>query len=533
MPPASLRSRCLAAAAVVTAAGLAVTSCSSGGAASGAHQKPRHSVPSGPQPVKGISGTGLGLGKPMPAPSFHQPVEQPNLLMITVDDASWNTMKYMPHLRHLVADRGLTLRNGLAPTPICVPARASLLSGQYAHNHGAVTINGEGGGVAAFDEHRTLPVWLQKAGYRTMFVGKYLNGYGEQDAPTHVPPGWSSWHATVDPTTYNFVKPTVNSNGRTHTYHRYSTNVLSDISNRLLDRRSTRHKPWYMWVNYVAPHHGGPTAPDDPASLYPDDPNPVSTTTPARRDAGTFSWLDLNKKPDMFEKDTSDKVIIRATHDRWPAYRRNELKIAFQQRVESLQAVDRALARTFRTLHKTHQLRRTYVVFTSDNGYVLGEHNLTGKLWYFRDISGIPMYIRGPGLPRGRVSRTPVTNADWAPTFAALAGARPTRKVDGVNVMPWLTSGARARPVPIEGYPVKGGLTPLYTGIIDGPWTWVQGRSGRGELYRRTVDPYQNHNLVKDPRYQEQKRKLRKMTARYRDCAGTSGGTACPTDFYR
>ncbi len=524
MPHGTLRSRCLAAAAVVTAAGLATTSCSTGD--HGADRGPRYSVPTGTQPVSGISGSGLGLGKPLTLTPFHQPVKHPNLLMVTVDDASWNTMRYLPHVQRLMADEGMTLRNGLAPTPICVPARASLLSGQYAHNHGAVTINGEGGGVAAFNEHRTLPVWLQQEGYRTMFVGKYLNGYGEQDAPTHVPPGWSSWNATVDPTTYNFVQPTVNHNGTLHSYHRYNTSVISDISNHLL---GGAHKPWYMWVNYVAPHVGGGTEANDPAALYPDDPHPVPTTRPAARDAGTFSWLELQKKPDMFEQDTSDKVIIRATHTRWSAGRRAELRIAYQQRVESLRAVDRAMARTFRTLRETHQLSRTYVVFTSDNGYVLGEHNLQGKLWYFRDISGVPMYVRGPGLPHGRVSRTPVTNADWAPTFAALAGAEPTRTVDGVDVMPWLTSGARARPVPVEGYPVKGGLTPLYTGIVDGPWTWVQGRSGRGELYRRTVDPYQDHNLVKDPRYQDQKRKLRQMTKQYADCSGPS----CPTDFYR
>jgi arylsulfatase A-like enzyme len=528
MPHASLRSRCLAAAAVATIAGLAATACS-GGSDSGADQGPRHSVPTGPQPVRGIDGPGLGLGTAMPLTPFHQPVKHPNLLMVTVDDASWNTMRYMPHLQRLMADQGLTLRNGLAPTPICVPARASLLSGQYAHNHGAVTINGEGGGVAAFDEDRTLPVWLQQAGYRTMFVGKYLNGYGEQDAPTYVPPGWTSWNGTVDPSTYNFTSPTVNENGTLRTYHRYNTSVISDLSNRLVSQSAEVNRPWYMWVNYVAPHVGGGTEADDPASIYPDDKQPVSTTRPAARDAGTFSWLGLDKGPDMFEKDTSDKVVIRATHTTWPAYRRHELQIAYDQRVESLQAVDRALARTFRTLRETHQLRNTYVVFTSDNGYVLGEHNLQGKLWYFRDITGVPMYIRGPGLPRGRVSRTPVTNADWAPTFAALAGATPTRTVDGVDVMPWLTSGARARPVPIEGYPVKGGLTPLYTGVIDGPWTWVQGRAGRGELYRLSVDPYQDHNLAKDPRYQGQKRKLREMTKHYADCSGST----CPTDFYR
>jgi arylsulfatase A-like enzyme len=168
-------------------------------------------------------------------------------------------------------------------------------------------------------------------------------------------------------------------------------------------------------------------------------------------------------------------------------------------------------------------------VFTSDNGFVLGEHNLTGKLWYFREIVGVPMYVRGPGLPRGRTSRAPVTNADWAPTFAKLAGATPTDTVDGVDVMPWLTSKAAARVVPVEGYPVKGGLTPLYTGVVDGPWTFVEGKGGRGELYLRSVDRWQNHNLIRDPRYQDQKRKLRRLTHRYADCAGAT----CPTDFYR
>jgi arylsulfatase A-like enzyme len=529
MSHASWGARSLALAAVVTAAGLAATSCSTGTSQSGAHHRPRPSVPSGTQPVGGISGTGLGLGKPLTPTPFHQPVAHPNLLMITADDASWDTMRYMPHLRRLMAREGVTLRNGLAPSPICVPARASLLSGQYAHNHGALTISGAGGGVAAFDQQDTLPVWLRHAGYRTMFVGKYLNGYGEQDAPTYVPPGWSSWHATVDPTTYNYVMPTVNNNGTTRTYHRYSSSLISDISNRLLRGQRGASKPWYMWVNYVAPHVGGAAGPDDPVTLYPHDRHPVSTTTPARRDQGTFSWLGLQKTPDMFEKDTSDKVIARKTHTDWPPDRRHQLRIARDQRVEALQSVDRALGRTFRTLRQTHQLRRTYVVFTSDNGFVLGQHNLQGKLWYFRDIVGIPMYVRGPGLPHGRVSHAPVSNADWAPTFASLAGATPTREVDGVDVMPWLTSGARARPVPIEAYPVHGGRTPIYTGVVDGPWTWVQGRGGRGELYRLSVDPWQNHNLAKDPRYQTQKKQLRQMTRRYAHCAGAT----CPQDFYR
>ena len=185
----------------------------------------------------------------------------------------------------------------------------------------------------------------------------------------------------------------------------------------------------------------------------------------------------------MFEEDTSDKAIIRAVHRQVDAVHRQEMREARQQRIEALQAVDRAVARTVRTLRSTGQLDNTYIVFTSDNGYVLGEHNLDGKLWYFREIAGIPMYIRGPGIAKGARSDTPVTNADWAPTFAALADAKPTRKVDGTNVLPWLDTRASRRVVPIEGYPVQGGTTPLYTGVVVGPWTYVENKRGtRGAL---------------------------------------------------
>jgi arylsulfatase A-like enzyme len=242
MPLASLGTRAVALAAVVGTAGLGLSACDGQGGP-GAQHRTHYTAPTGKAPVGGPHRHGLGLGQPMTASPFHQPVRRPNLLMITADDAAWNDMQYMPHLRRLMVDQGITLKNGMAPTPICVPARASLLSGQYAHNHGAVTINGAGGGVSAFTDTRTLPVWLQSSGYRTMFVGKYLNGYGEADAPTYVPPGWSDWHGTVDPSTYNYVMPTVNNNGHLQQYHRYSSNVISDISNRLLARPQTARKP--------------------------------------------------------------------------------------------------------------------------------------------------------------------------------------------------------------------------------------------------------------------------------------------------
>lgn len=522
--------RWLAAAVMVAVTGLTAAGCSSDDTQSHGPDGGRHAVPKGPAPVRAPGAQDTVLpGKPLTPDPFTRPHHRPNLLMITVDDAAQKDMKYLPHVQHLMADEGTTLKNGIAPTPICVPARASLVSGQYAHNHGAVTINGAGGGFKSFPDEDTLPVWLQHAGYDTMFIGKYLNGYGEDGSEHYVPPGWSDWRATVDPSTYNFVRPTVNDNGSDRTYHQYSSDLFSDLTVDMLTDPARQQKPWYLWVNYVAPHTGGPDAPDDPSVKYPDDKHPLKTTTPAPRDVDRFDQLDLPRTADMFEKDTSDKAIIHATHRHVDAVHRAEMREARQQRIEALQSVDRAVARTVRTLRSTGQLHDTYIAFTSDNGYVLGEHNLDGKLWYFREIAGIPMYLRGPGIQRGATSATPVTNADWAPTFAALAGATPTRKVDGTNVIPWLDTGASRRVVPIEGYPVRGGTTPIYTGVIVGPWTYVENRRGRAELYYRKVDPWQLNNLRRDPRYHQQYKQLRKLTHEYRDCAGTQ----CPSDFYR
>ena len=132
------------------------------------------------------------------------------MLLITADDAAPGDLKYMPHARDLIADRGVTFTNGVAPTPICVPARASLLTGQYTHNHKAYTIEGKGGGFKSFDSRNALPVWLKRAGYDTLFIGKYLNGYGDAGpAPPAAssPAGPSGGPPSAAPRTTSCTRP--------------------------------------------------------------------------------------------------------------------------------------------------------------------------------------------------------------------------------------------------------------------------------------------------------------------------------------
>jgi arylsulfatase A-like enzyme len=458
--------------------------------------------------------------------------DRPNVLMITADDAVPRDLRYMPLTRRLLADRGVTFTDAVAPDPICVPARASLLTGQYTHNHKAYTISGDGGGFKSFHSQRTLPVWLQAAGYDTLFLGKYLNGYG--DAGTNqleVEPGWTQWRPTVGGSTYNFMHPTLNFNGhRLVHYNAYNSNLLLQQTKELLSMPRRQRKPWYLWVNYTAPHVGAPVELDDPKAMYPDEPqNWVKTTHPAPRDKGSFADVHLPDTPDMF------RTVPDAPSNGAPltGTQQSMYRLAYEQRLEAVQSLDRAVAGTIRTLSREHMLANTYVVFGSDNGYMVGQHNRYGKLLHYNDSLRIPLIMMGPGVPRGAKVRTAVTNPDVATTIAAIAHARPMRAQDGVDILPWLSRSYRDRVIPLEAYPVRGGTSPAYTGIREGTWTYAHFYHWKGEnfeeMYNRATDPFELHNLAGDPAYSRQLRRFRRLDRRYRHCAGAT----CPKSFVK
>lgn len=140
----------------------------------------------------------------------------PNVVVLMTDDETVEDMDVMPRTRNLLGANGVTFARSYVSYPVCCPSRATYLTGQYAHNHGVMGLYPPTGGYGRFDAREALPVWLQRAGYRTAHFGKFLNGYGNQVA-ANVPPGWSDWHATVDYSTYRMWGYTVNDNGRMRT----------------------------------------------------------------------------------------------------------------------------------------------------------------------------------------------------------------------------------------------------------------------------------------------------------------------------
>lgn len=459
------------------------------------------------------------------APASRRADDRPNILVITVDDMASGDLPYLRRVNRLLGDQGATLTNAVATTPLCVPSRASLLTGQYTHNHGARVINGpadDPGGWASFDERNTLPVWLERAGYETAFVGKYLNGYGTQSDKEHVPRGWTHWRGSVDPATYSYQRAKINVDGELRAYDDYSTDVLADQGDRLLRRDLGPRRPWYLWINYVAPHDGGPRDPDDPKSLGVVTDKEVGTPSPAPRHRDLYDDRPIPPKPSLFEEDTSDKHLA-TTQRRWSAEGQAALQEQWQQRVEALQAVDEGVAGHLRVLRRTGQLDDTLVVFLSDNGYLVGEHNANGKLWPYQESLEVPMVVRGPGVAQGQQVSTVVTLADLPVTFAALAGAVPGRVVDGIDVSGyWEAPSAAQRAVPIELYMSRdSGIEVTYRGVrVGGRYTFVRLGSGEEELYDLAEDPYELENVAEDPAYADVAEQLRELAAQWGECAG-------------
>src|SRR5512133_3067468 len=193
---------------------------------------------------------------------------RPNIVVIETDDQTLAEMEVLPNVRRLIGDEGVTFDNNFDSFSLCCPSRASFLTGQYSHNNGVRGNAPPQGGYQALDKSNTLAVWLQRGGYYTVHLGKFLNGYGRQN-PTEIPAGWSEWHGAVDPTTYRYYNYTLNEGGTLHTFcvtpqpSCYQTDVYRDKANEIIRRRAAQG-PCFLRVASLSDHSGAPREPDDP-----------------------------------------------------------------------------------------------------------------------------------------------------------------------------------------------------------------------------------------------------------------------------
>jgi arylsulfatase A-like enzyme len=444
---------------------------------------------------------------------------KPNIVVLMTDDQTLASMSVMPKTRELLGGRGTTFTRSFVNFSLCCPSRATLFTGQYAHNHGVLGNRPPLGGYTRLDKSEWLPNWLQRAGYHTVHLGKFLNGYGRDSPPTEVPPGWTEWYGSVDPSTYRFYNYTLNENGTLRTYGAnrdprfYQTDLYSRRAVSLIGRLAPASRPFFLSVAFLAPHSGGPRESDDPSRL--------GTPVPAPRHRNAFSALPLPRSPAFNEADVSDKPVNIRRRRRIGAPGRAAIRENYQQRLESLLAVDEAVGAIVEQLRRSGELDETLIVFTADNGFFHGEHRVrNGKVLVYEPSIRVPLILRGPGVPRGAVRRQLVTNADLAPTILDAADARPGGRVlDGRSVFALLRDRGRewGRDMLIEG---GAGAAGVFTAIRTYRYVYVEYANGERELYDLRRDAAQLMSRHADPAYASVRRRLARRVAALKSCRG-------------
>jgi N-acetylglucosamine-6-sulfatase len=484
----------------------------------------------------------------------------PNVIVIPTDDLAVSdltpsVLEHMPNLREELVEKGTTFDNAFVTNSVCCPSRATILRGQYAHNHQVLHNQPPLGGAKRFrisgGDGSTVATWLQEEGYLTTFFGKYLNGYGGD----YVPRGWDEWYAMSG----NFLSNDLNENGHIVRYDpgRYHLDdVISEKATDYIARTAgadppffTADRPFLMWIGTKAPHQ--------PA-------------TPAPRHEHAYPDVSLPRPPDFDEKDVSDKPDWIKDNPPLSLEQKRYMQELYRKRLQSMLAVDDMIGELVDSLRESGRLDDTYIFFTSDNGFHLGQHRLGAGKWtaYEEDIR-VPLIVRGPGVPEGQTLHQMVLNNDLAPTFADLAGAKAPSFVDGRSLVPLLDAGptpeedwrrrflieavAERSSVPRPPFINESEVAPLVTGDPlpqnwrrtsattarsseewGRPWMkalrteeylYVEYKTGEHELYDLRKDPYELNNEYASAS-PELKRSLETKLDALRQCSAEKCRTA-------
>jgi N-acetylglucosamine-6-sulfatase len=419
----------------------------------------------------------------------------PNVVVLMTDDQTADSLRYMPNVKRLLTDEGTLFQNSVASFPLCCPSRSTHLTGQYAHNHQVLHNAGPFGGYSALNHANTLPVWLQAAGYRTMHVGRYLNGYEYVDG---IPPGWSDWYASPHSHAFNYTHWQVNENGSLVSYpeaahpDEYETDFFGRRASELIEQAAPGDRPFYLQTWFVAPHRGSPRDPDDPTA--------VGTPSPAPRHRDLFANTPFPRRPNFDEAQIGDKPQVIADRPRLDSNAIAGIEENWRQELESLQAVDEAVARVVDTLARTGELANTLIVFTSDNGFMHGEHRVKAeKVLLYEESARVPLVMRGPGIPRGWRDPRPVANIDVVPTIVDTADATARRAPDGRSLLPLLADRTAwwGRDILLEDGNGANNVPP-YRAIRTNRFLWAEHlTTGEYELYDLERDPDESANLVR------------------------------------
>jgi N-acetylglucosamine-6-sulfatase len=399
-----------------------------------------------------------------------------NVIVILTDDQRFDTLSKMPHLSDLAA-QGVTFTNAFAPTPLCGPSRAMLISGGYrSQNTGVLGNDLPNGGARLFKDSGNLGAELQAAGYRTQFVGKWINGY--EGMGKYVPPGWTKWvgrHTFATSTNWSAFQYTTGSSdqnssvGTLTTAHQYTTDFERDQVLQFISSASATQPFFVLWM---------PSAPHQPA-------------IPAAQDADLFPGY-VYRGRGYGETDLSDK----------PAWvRSNTVKFSdefVRDQLRSLQSVDRAIADLVTQLRDAGRLNNTVIIYTADHGFMWGEHGLWAKDKIYEESIRVPFIVVMPGVAPRTDDSLVLPSLDVGPTAFEIAGI--SKKTDGMSLVPLLSFSGQPWRTDffIEHSAENIGGNAIWAGVRDNRWKYVKYWTGEEELYDLNADPYELNSLHKD-----------------------------------
>jgi arylsulfatase A-like enzyme len=433
-------------------------------------------------------------------------------VFILTDDMAYTDLQFMPNTMRLLGQGGMSFDQFFISMALCCPSRSCILRGQYPHNTQITgNIEPEGGFNKVHRlglENSTVATWLQQAGYRTALFGKYLNGYPGDLGQSYVPPGWTEWYSAVAGDQYGEFSYTLNENGRQVEYGKgpgdYGTDMYAAKAAGFIQRSVQADQPFFAYISVYAPH---------------------APAAPAPRHASLFQNISMPRSPSFNEEDISDKPESLRHNAPLDDKQIRQLERLYRKRLQSLQAVDEMVANLVQQLETLGQLDNTYIFFTSDNGFHLGEHRLPqGKDTPYEEDIRVPLLVLGPDVKAGSVVDALTGNIDLAPTFAELAGINAPAFIDGRSIVPFLrgtlvanwraafllergsqadASSTNFSPTPTSTLTLEAPdsvldqlSVPNYVGLRTADYTYVEYANGEIELYDLHADPYQLLNLA-------------------------------------
>jgi arylsulfatase A-like enzyme len=400
-----------------------------------------------------------------------------NVVVIMTDDQRFDTVSTMPNLSKL-ATQGVTFANAFMPTPLCGPSRAMLFSGGYrSQNTGVLTNATPNGGARLFNDAGNLGVMLQTAGYRTQFVGKWVNAY--EGMGKYVPPGWTKWigrHSFATTTSWSSFQYVMGTSGKSSsvgaisTSHQYTTDYERDQVLAFISSTPAGQPFFVMWAT---------SAPHPPAH-------------PAAQDANLFPGY-VYRGRGYGETDLSDKP---------PWVRSNTTKDTdefVRDQLRSLQSVDRDVADVVAKLEALGRLNNTVIIFTSDNGYMWGEHGLWGKDKSYEESLRVPFIVLMPGVAPRTDDSLVLPSLDIGPTLFEIAGI--SKQTDGMSLVSLLTASGKPWRTDFffEHAAENTNGNAIWGGVRDNRWKYVRYWTGDEELYDLIADPYELNSRQKDP----------------------------------